>query len=55
MIAHEPDYRLIPMSLRRLTLQGGRFGEVAVDPIDYFMSIFVGMSVGLVGLTYVFL
>jgi hypothetical protein len=54
MIAHEPDYRLIPMSLRRLHCKG-QVGEVAVDPIDYFMSIFVGMSVGLVGLTYVFL
>jgi hypothetical protein len=28
-------------------------GEVAMDPIDYFMGIFVGMCVGLAGLAYV--
>jgi hypothetical protein len=29
-------------------------GEPAMNPIDYFMSIFVGMCIGLAGLSFVF-
>jgi hypothetical protein len=28
-------------------------GEVGMDPIDYFMGIFVGMCIGLAGLAFV--